>query len=159
MRASFLAVQIYMCGYHNNQKRISDVSCKDLLVATGMWAKYVDKLIPATLGNVFMSHPDFRADIARMVSKEPPVAVSAFGNIALCFVQSVGKLRRAKQQFDTNLIMAGDNSPGSLMAAAAASELNHVQYLTNIALDVDLYAQASQKGGEETEPREKHWTN
>ena len=52
----------------------------------------------------------------------------------------MGRLPRAKQQFDTNLRMVGDSAPGSIMAAAEASELNHVQYLASIAFDVDVYA-------------------
>ena len=142
-----------MRGYHKqSQNRISDDSRNELLVASGMWAKVVDKLILAvffnpelipTLGCEFMSLPDFRTDIARIASKEPPVAASAFGDIASWFVQSVGRLRRAKQQIDTNLRTAGDNLPGSIMAAAEASELNHVHYMASIALDVDLYAKKS----------------
>ena len=60
-------------GYHKVQTHISDDSCNALLVASGMWAKVVDKLLPAiifnpelitTLGSEFMSLPDFRIDIA-----------------------------------------------------------------------------------------------
>ena len=43
------------------------------------------------------------------------------------------------------------------MAAAEASELNHVQYLTSIALDVGLSAKAIEKLEEEKEPGEKQW--
>ena len=102
-----------------------------------------------------MSLPDFRTDIAHMASKEPAVAVSAFGDIVAWFVQSVGRLRRAKQQVDANLRTAGDNLPGSSMAAAEASELNHVQYLVSIALDVDLDAKAIENLEEEKESGEK----
>ena len=101
-----LAVQIYMRGYHNGHKRISDDSWNQVFVASGMWAKVVDRLLPAilfnpelitTLGNEFMSLPDFRTDIAHMASKEPAVAVSAFGDIVSRFVQSLGRLRQATQ--------------------------------------------------------------
>ena len=44
------------------------------------------------------------------------------------------------------------------MAAAEASELNHVQYLASIALDVDLYAKAIEKVEEEKESGEKHFS-
>ena len=113
--------------------------------------KVVDKLLHAiffnpelttTLGSEFTSLPDLRTDVAQMASKELPAAVPAFGDIASWFVQSVGRLRRAKQQVETNLRMAGDNLPGNIMAAAEASELNHVQYLASISLDVDLYTKA-----------------
>ena len=99
-------------------------------------AKVVDKLFLAiffnpelitTLGSEFMSIIEFRNDIAQVASKEPPVAVSAFGDIASWFVQYVGRRRRAKQQFYTNLRLAGDNLPASIVAAAEASEMNHVQ--------------------------------
>ena len=73
------------------------------------------------------------------------MAASAFGDIASWFVQSVARLRRAKLQFETHLKMDGDNMPGSIMAAAEASELNHLQYMASIALDVDLYAQSMEK--------------
>jgi hypothetical protein len=43
------------------------------------------------------------------------------------------------------------------MAAAEASELNHVQYMSSIALDVDLYARAIEKLEEEKESGEKQW--
>ena len=43
------------------------------------------------------------------------------------------------------------------MAAAEASELNHVQYMASIALDVDLYAKAIDKLEEEKESAEKKW--
>ena len=89
-----------------------------------------------------------------MASKEPPLAASAFGDIASWFVQSVARLRRAKQQFETNLKMVGDSMPGSIMAAAEASELNHLQYMASIALDVDLYAKAMEKLEEEKETAE-----
>ena len=110
--SQLLAVQIYMFGYHKHQKRISDESWNELLVASGMWAKVVDKLILATffnpeltttLGSEFMSLPDIRTDIAQMVAEEPLVAASAFGDIVSWFVQSVGRLRQATQQFVTNL--------------------------------------------------------
>ena len=74
-----------------------------------------------------------------MAPKEPPLAASAFGDIASRFVQYVARLRRAKQQVETNLRIVVDTMPGSFMAAAEASELNHVQFLTSIALDDDLY--------------------
>ena len=45
------------------------------------------------------------------------------------------------------------------MAAAEASELNHVQYLASIALDVDAYAKAVEKLEEEKESGEKQWKN
>ena len=126
-----------------DQKRISDDSWNELLVASGMWAKVVDKLLLAilfnpelitTLRSEFLHLPDFRTDIVQMASKEPPLAASAFGDIASWFVQFVARLRRAKQQFETNLKMVGDNMPGSIMAAAEASELNHLQYMASIAL-------------------------
>ena len=77
-----------------------------------MWAKVVDKLLPAilfnpelitTLRSEFLHLPDYRTDIVQMASKEPPLAASAFGDIASWFVQFVARLRRAKQQFETNL--------------------------------------------------------
>ena len=92
-----------------------------------------------------------------MASKEPPLAASAFGDIASWFVQSAARLRRAKQQFETNLKIVGDKLPGSTMAAAEASELNHLQYMASIALDVDLYAKAIEKLEEEKETAEKQW--
>ena len=76
--------------------------------------------------------------MAHMASKEPAVAVSAFGDIVAWFVQSVGRLRRANQQVDANLRTAGDNVPGSIMAAAEARGLNGAQYMLSIALDVEL---------------------
>ena len=57
--------------------------------------------LTTTLGREFMSLPTFCTDIAHMASKEPPVAVSAFGDKASWFVQYVGRPRRAKQQFVT----------------------------------------------------------
>ena len=45
--------------------------------------------------------------------------------------------------------MVGDTLTGSIMAAAEASELNHLQYMASIALDVDLYAKAAEKLEEE----------
>ena len=86
-----------------------------------------------------------------MASKALAVAVSHFGDIDSWFVQSVSRLRRAKQQVDTNLSTAGDYLPGSSMAAAEASQLKHEQYLTSIALDVDLYARAIERLEEEKE--------
>ena len=53
--------------------------------------------------------------------------------------------------------MVGDSVPGSIMAAAEASELNHVQYLASIALDVDLCAKAIEKLEAEKESAEKQW--
>ena len=94
-----------------------------------------------------------------MASKEPPLAASAFGDIASWIVQSVARLRRAKQQFETNLRMAGDKFAREIMAAAEASELNHAQYLASIALDVNLYAKAIQKLKEEKASGEKQWKN
>ena len=130
------AVDMYMRGYHKkNQKRISDGSWKDLLVASGMWAKIVDKFLLAilfnpelitTLRSEFLHLPDFRTDIVQMASKEPPLVASAFGDIASWFVQSVARLRRAKQQFETNFTMVGDSMPGSIMAAAEVSGLSHI---------------------------------
>ena len=131
-----------------------------------MWAKVVDKVLLAmlfnpelitTLRSEFLHLPDFRTDIVQMASKELPLAASAFGDIASWFVQSVARLRRAKQQFETNLKMVGDSMPGSIMAAAEASELNHLQYMASIALDVDLYAKAIEKLEEEKETAEKQW--
>ena len=84
-----------------------------------------------------MSLPDFRTDIAQMASKDPPVAVPAYGDIASWFVEYAGRLRRAKQQVETHLRMARDSLPGNNMAAAEAIELNRVQYMASIALDVD----------------------
>ena len=104
-----------------------------------------------------MSLLDLCTDIAQMASKEPPVAVAVFGDIASWFVQSVGRLRRAKQQSDTNLIMAGDNLPWNSMTAAEARELNNVQYLASIPLDVVLYAKAIEKFEEEQESGAKQW--
>ena len=101
-----LAIQINMRAYHDDHNRISDDSWNQLLVASGMWAKVVEKLFLAilfnpelitALGIEVMSLPDFRTDIAHMASKEPAVAVSALGDIVARFVQSVGRLRRAKQ--------------------------------------------------------------
>ena len=107
LEGQLMAVHIYMCDNHKN-RRISDDSWNELLVASAMWAKVVDKLFLAiffnpelitTLGSEFVSLPDLRTDIAQMASKDPPVAASAFGDIASWFVQSVGKLRRAKYNF------------------------------------------------------------
>ena len=87
LEGQLMAVHIYMCCCHKPQKRISDDPCNELLVASGMWAKVVDKFVPAilftpalttTLGNEFMSVPDFRTDTAQMASKYPPVAAPSF---------------------------------------------------------------------------------
>ena len=159
-----LAVHIYMRGSHDDHKRISDDSWDQLLVASGIWAKASDRLLPAILrnaelittsGNAFMTLPDFRTDMVHMASKEPAVAVSAFGDIASWFVQSAGRLRRAKQQVGINLSTAGANLPGGIMAAAEASELNHLQYMASIAIDVDLHGKAMEKLEEEKETAEK----
>ena len=83
-----------------------------MLVASGMWAKVVDKLLLAILSNPelittlrseFLHLPDFRIDIVQMASKELPLAASAFGDIASWFVQSMARLRRAKQIIESNL--------------------------------------------------------
>jgi hypothetical protein len=108
VEGQLLALPVYMCDEHNNQKRSSDDLCYELLVASGMWAKVVDKLLPAifftrtrelitTLGNEFTSLPDFRADIAHMVSKELAAAAAAFGDRVSWVVQVVGRLRRATE--------------------------------------------------------------
>ena len=112
-----LAVDIYMRGYHKNQKRISDDSWNELLVASGMWANVVDKLhlailcnpqLITTLRSEFLHLPGFCTDIVQLASEEPPLAASAFGDIASWFVQSVARLRQAKQEFETNVKMVGD---------------------------------------------------
>ena len=43
------------------------------------------------------------------------------------------------------------------MAAAETSKLKHVQYLTSIAFDVDLYAKVIEQLEEEKESGEKQW--
>ena len=70
------------------------------------------------MGSEFTSLPYFRPELAHIASKEPLVAASAFGDIDSWFVQYVGRLRRAKQQFETNVRMAGDKLPGNILAAA-----------------------------------------
>ncbi|MFM7984143.1 MAG: hypothetical protein ACKPKO_32940, partial [Candidatus Fonsibacter sp.] len=60
-----MAVHIYMCGYHNKQKGISDDSWNELLVASGMWANVVDNLLPAIFFNPEL--PYFHTDFAQMV--------------------------------------------------------------------------------------------
>ena len=69
-----VAVDIYMCVDHTNQERISDDSWNELLVASGMWAKVVDKLLLAilfkpelitTLRSEFLHLPDSRTDIVQ----------------------------------------------------------------------------------------------
>ena len=78
LEGELLVVHIYIRGYLNNQKRVSDDLWNDCLVASCMWAKVVDNLLPAiffnpelttTLGSEFMSPPYFRTDIAQIVSQ------------------------------------------------------------------------------------------
>ena len=56
--------------------------------------------LTTTLGSEFMSLPDFRTDIAQMPSKVPPVAASAFGDIASWFVQFVASKTRIRGDFE-----------------------------------------------------------
>ena len=53
--------------------------------------------------------------------------------------------------------MVGDHLPGHIMAAAEASELNHVQQMAGIALDVDLYAKPSETLEEEKVSGKRPW--
>ena len=111
--------------------------------------------LTTTLRSEFLHLLEFRTYIVQMASKEPPLAASAFGDTASWFVQFVARLRRAKQPFETILKMVGDNTPGSIMAAAEASKLNHEQYLLSIALGVDLHAKTIEKLEDETDSVEK----
>ena len=106
----------------------------------------------------FKTLEDVRRDILNLSSKEPPASVTEHKDLAQWVVQSVSRLRRAKEQFETNLRTAGDNLPSSIMANAAATELNHVQYLASIALDVNVYAKAIEQLEEEKEAEEKQWS-
>ena len=161
-----LAANIYLLRYHNDRKRMSDDSWNHLLTASGVWAKITDKLLPlmmfnpeliSTLQEEFKNIEEFRNDIVNLSSKEPPASVTEYKDLAQWVVQSVSRLRRAKEQFETDLRTAGDNLPSSIMANAAATELNHVQYLASIALDVNVYAKAIEQLEEEKETGEKKW--
>ena len=161
-----LAVDVYRGVYNKDQRRYGEEDWGKLLIACGIWAKIASDLLPAmlfnpeiieTLSTEFCNKSDFRTDIANLAVKEPPASASASGDIAAWLVSVVSRLRRAKQDYETNLRAAGDSLPASKLAQVEAQELLHANYLSGVALDVNMYRKATEKLEEEKETLEKQW--
>ena len=125
-----------------------------------------DKLIPSllmgsaavgALDQALQNDPGFRSDLAAASSKEPPVNMSGYGDLAGWLMTQVSELRRAKQADVAAVGASGESHPSKLLGDREAAELASFNYVSGCMLDVTTYREAMEKFGEEADAQEKQW--
>ena len=146
------------------------LDCEDewsvILVSCGLWVQVKDTLIPSllmgsaavgALDQALQNDPGFRSDLAAASSKEPPVNMSGYGDLAGWLMTQVSELRRAKQADVAAVGASGESNPSKLLGDSDAAELASFNYVSGCMLDVTTYREAMEKFGEETDAQEKQW--
>ena len=125
-----------------------------------------DKLIPSllmgsaavgALDQVLQNDRGFRSDLAAVSSKEPPVNMSGYGDLAGWLMTQVSELRRAKQAYSAAVGASGESHPSKLLGGREAAELASFNYVSGCMLDVTTYREAMEKFGEEAGVQEMQW--
>ena len=109
------------------------------------------------LDQALQKDPGFRSDLAAASSKEPPVNMSGYGDLAGWLMTQVSELRRAKQADVAAVGASGESHPSKLLGDKEAAELASFNYVSGCMLDVTTYRQAMEKFGEEEDVQEKQW--
>ena len=109
------------------------------------------------LDQALQNDPGFRSDLAAASSKEPPVNMSGYGDLAGWLMTQVSELRRAKQADVAAVGASGESHPSKLLGDKEAAELASFNYVSGCMLDVTTYREAMGKFGEETDVQEKQW--
>ena len=131
-----------------------------------LWVQVKDKLIPSllmgsaavgALDQALQTDPGFRPDLAAASSKEPPVNMSGYGDLAGWLMTQVSELRRAKQADVAAVGASGESHPSKLLGDKEASELASFNYVSGCMLDVTTYREAMDKFGEEAGVHETQW--
>ena len=141
-----LALEIGNAIFEASNKKLD---CEDewsvILVSCGLWVQVKDKLIPSLLmGSAAVGALDqalrndsaFRSDLAAASSKEPPVNMSGYGDLAGWLMTQVSELRRAKQADVAAVGASGESHPSKLLGDRAAAELASFNYVSGCMLDV-----------------------
>ena len=97
------------------------------------------------------------SDLAAASSKEPPVNMSGYGDLAGWLMTQVSELRRAKQADVAAVGASGESHPSKLLGDREAAELAAVNYMSGCMLDVTTYREAMDKFGEEAGVQDKQW--
>ena len=146
------------------------LDCEDewsvILVSCGLWVQVKDKLIPSllmgsaavgALDQALQKDPGFRSDLAAASSKEPPVNMSGYGDLAGWLMTQVSELRRAKQADVAAVGASGESHPSKVLGDREAAELAAFNYASGCMLDVATYREAMEKFGEEADVQENQW--
>ena len=162
-----LALEIGNAIFEASNKKLD---CEDewsvILVSCGLWVQVKDKLIPSllmgsaavgALDQALQKDPGFRSDLAAASSKEPPVNMSGYGDLAGWLMTQVSELRRAKQADVAAAGASGEIHPSKLLGDREAAELASFNYVSGCMLDVTTYREAMEKFGEEADVQEKQW--
>ena len=134
------------------------LDCEDewsvILVSCGLWVQVKGKLIPGllmgsaavgALDQALQNDPGFRSDLAAASSKEPPVNMSGYGDLAGWLMTQVSELRRAKQADVAAVGASGESHPSTLLGDKDAAELASFNYVSGCMLDVATYREAMER--------------
>ena len=88
------------------------------------------------LDQALQNDPGFRSDLAAASSKEPPVNMSGYGDLAGWLMTQVSELRRAKQADVAAVGASGESHPSKLLGDREAAELASSNYVSGCMLDV-----------------------
>ena len=109
------------------------------------------------LDQALQTDPGFRSDLAVASSKEPPVNMSGYGDLAGWLMTQVSELRRAKQAYSAAVGASGESHPSKLLGDREAADLAAFNCMSGCMFDVTTYREAVEKLGEEAEVQEKQW--
>ena len=159
------AIEIEIARFENTHTTSSDDQWGGLLVACGLWASVLDKILPCLmltsldiggLISEFNTNQTFRHDLALASSKDPPVAQSAVGDIAGWLLGQVSELRRAKD-LSTKRAKGGSECASKVIGDIEAEGLAAFNFYSACMLDVKAFKDASLKLDEEGESSLQQW--
>ena len=99
----------------------------------------------------------FRSDLAAASSKEHPVNVSGYGDLAGWLMTQASCAGPSRHTYSAVVGARGESHPSKRIGDRNLGELVSFHYVSGCMVDVTTYREAVQKFGEEADVQEKQW--